>query len=543
MVGLLLLGFVAQAAIAAVRDSVTIDEFVGLPVGLYSLEHVDFSSESMNPPFFRCFAVIPLWLAGVQAPASDGHWAMGLDFMRAHAGAYQQMVVPARCMVIFAAAALGFLVFRWATGLYGWQSGLVATFLYALSPTLLTFAHLVTLDASGTIGWVVAVYLTWRLVESPTVTGAVALGIALGISPALKLSGLVVPVVTAVVVAIRAATEREVPPRRWLALLAIAAATALVTLNALYRFDGTGAALGSMTFASPRMHALAEQMPALRSPLPAPFLRSLDVLFVGDEPAEPAYFLAGRWSMRGWWYYHLVAFALKTPLALVGTSALALVAWALRRSPARRDYCVFVPALAIFVANALLNPLNIGVRHALPAYPLLMIAASPWLARGLQGLASAERRPSELARGLLAASLLAWLTLANASVAPRYIQYFNELTGGPEHGHEWLIDSNLDWGQDLLRLDAYMRGRGLDSVHLAYFGRIDPWAYGIRYTPLLEGRSHGTAVVSASLLMGRPYWLWTEPGRLTWSRNGAFAWLRHYTPVGRIGSMFVFELP
>src|ERR1044072_9704484 len=56
--------FVAQAAIAAMRDSVTIDEFVGLPVGLYTLQTVDFRSESMNPPFFRTFAAFPLLLLG-----------------------------------------------------------------------------------------------------------------------------------------------------------------------------------------------------------------------------------------------------------------------------------------------------------------------------------------------------------------------------------------------------------------------------------------------------------------------------------------------
>jgi hypothetical protein len=46
------------------KDSVTVDAFVGLPVGLYTLQAVDFRSESMNPPFFRSFAALPLLIMG-----------------------------------------------------------------------------------------------------------------------------------------------------------------------------------------------------------------------------------------------------------------------------------------------------------------------------------------------------------------------------------------------------------------------------------------------------------------------------------------------
>src|SRR5262249_41917672 len=142
-----------------------------------------------------------------------------------------------------------------------------------------------------------------------------------------------------------------------------------------------------------------------------------------------------------------------------------------------------------FVANSLLNPLNIGVRHALPAYPLLAIAASPWLAGPLARLAGRSRALRDFAGATLSTALLAWFIYGSVRVAPRYLQYFNEIAGGPANGHQWLIDSNLDWGQDLIRLSEYMRRRGLESVHLGYFGRVDPRVYGIWFTPLVEGES------------------------------------------------------
>ena len=48
----------------------------------------------------------------------------------------------------------------------------------------------------------------------------------------------------------------------------------------------------------------------------------------------------------------------------------------------------------------------------------------------------------------LVAALALWYVGANAFIFPNYLAYFNELIGGPRNGYLWLVDSNLDWGQD-----------------------------------------------------------------------------------------------
>jgi hypothetical protein len=542
--------FALQAGVAAVKDSVTIDEFVGLPVGLYTLQAVDFRSESMNPPFFRSFAALPLLLHGPPAPRippmnERNDWAMGYAFMNEYASMYQALFVPARCVVIFAAILLGALVFSWAADLYGPRSGLAALALYAFSPTILAHSHLVTLDLSGAIGWFATAYLTWRLLESPSASRSLTLGTVLGLAMVLKLSGVVLPAVVAMIVVVAGLAEPWERRRmtRLFAHLGLAEVLALAILNALYRFEGSGRPIGEMSFESQRLVHLSHWLPWLRIPLPEPFLKSLDVLFLGDQPLEPPYFLAGAWSMHGWWYYHLVAFALKTTLPLLLTGLFATAAWVRGRSEGRRDYCVFIPIVVLFAANSITNPLNIGVRHALGAYPLLAVAAAPWLAKPIDRIIAGSRTTRDSLAALLSASLLFWHVQGSLSVAPRYLQFFNELAGGPSNGHRWLIDSNIDWGQDLIRLADYMRRSDLPSVSLAYFGRVDPAVYGIKYTPLVENESHGPAVVSASLLMGRPYWIWRSPGQLSWARHGEYAWLQKHQPVARVGSMFVFDLP
>ena len=59
------------------------------------------------------------------------------------------------------------------------------------------------------------------------------------------------------------------------------------------------------------------------------------------------------------------------------------------------------------------------------------------------------------------------------------------LLAGPwQNWSNILVDSNLDWGQDLPALKQVMEERGIDSVNLAYFGKAVPEVYGVRYRPL-----------------------------------------------------------
>jgi hypothetical protein len=43
------------------------------------------------------------------------------------------------------------------------------------------------------------------------------------------------------------------------------------------------------------------------------------------------------------------------------------------------------------------------------------------------------------------------------------------------------VDSNVDWGQDLIRLKRWMTAHGVAEVDLAYFGTADPRAYDIAF--------------------------------------------------------------
>jgi 4-amino-4-deoxy-L-arabinose transferase-like glycosyltransferase len=539
-IGVLLAVFAAQAWLAALRDSVTIDEFVHLPVGLYALETGDLSLDPINPPHTRMLAALPVLLEApaFAPPPGTPHWGLGYHLMLANAERYHELFLPARAMIIALTLLLGVVVAFWASDLYGTACGLVAAFLFAFSPAMLAHAHLVTLDASGALGFTATAWAAWRLIERASLRAALAMGAALGIASLLKLSGFVLVAVVFAGVAVRALRERDRPWRDWAGLLAAAILTATLVINAGYGFAGTFAPLARAQLAGGGALAqLREAAPWLRLPLPLSFVDGIDmVMNVGKHP-EPSSFLAGELSSQGWRYYHLAAFALKTSLPVLLLALGCFGHALLRGGMGRREYALWIPIVLIFLFNSLFNSLQIGVRHVLPAYPLLFVAISPRVTLLLAGWKRGGRAKAIAAA---AALLLAWHAAGTIAVAPRYLQFFNELAGGAEGGHRWLIDSNIDWGQDLIRLREYLQRERIDVVNLAYFGRVNPKVYGIQFAPL-ERDSRGIAVISATFLMGRPY-LWYLGGRLRWLPAQTYAWLREREPIARVGSMFVYRL-
>ena len=181
--------------------------------------------------------------------------------------------------------------------------------------------------------------------------------------------------------------------------------------------------------------------------------------------------MLGETSANGFWSYFPVAFIVKTPLPTLVLLVVALVSWGLRPSRRRTLLVLLIPPLLYFLA-AMWSKLNIGLRHILPIYPFIFVVV---------GAIAAELWTSKttVKRGFLIV-LACWYVWSSAMIYPHYLVYFNELAGGPANGHRVLIDSNLDWGQDLKGLKRWMDRHGQTSIQLHYFGSIYPEYYGIQ---------------------------------------------------------------
>lgn len=311
----------------------------------------------------------------------------------------------------------------------------------------------------------------------------------------------------------------------------LALVVAIVVLNLAYMsLPFASVPFGDLTFATPTMRRLMSVVPNwLPSPFPMEFLRGLDAQF--SEAPYDAYLL-GTFNTTGFWNYYLVGVLVKTPEPILLLALAALTFWQ-RLSP--REIPLLVVAVGAFVVTSLVGHKNIGMRYVLFVAPLVAI----WIGR----IATAplwHTRPRLVRRGV--AVLCAWLIAVTLSSWPHYLAYFNAASGGADNGHAYLLDSNLDWGQDLITLRDYMAREHIDAIDLAYFGRVDPKAiYGINYTPFWDTIGHRHVVISANFLWGRGYGIYGT-GRALAERD-QFRTFLSVTPAAILGhSLYVYDL-
>jgi len=576
-VALLLLIFV-QALGSARLKSPTMDEQNHIARGLAYLRTGDLRLSVEHPPLVNALCALPLLLCPqIKLPLDHPSWQSGAwyafadEFLwRANAADVDCIVFLTRLPVIGLALLLGALVYRWARELGGVRAGLLALFLLACDPNILAHARLVTTDMGVTVFSFLAAYTLWRVLQrgpgsQPGETSGkwrenvppllspgakqkgererglggegLLAGIALGLALTAKFSALLLVPLFLILVLWQAITRRTLRPLLALTLILVLAS---FTIWAVYGFE-----IGPPSTGGPS--------------LPAPsYLRGVQAILRRTEGGNPA-FLMGRYSTTGWWYYFPVAFLIKTP---VPTLLLLLVSLVLtvRHRTWNRDLFLLLPMIAFFGVN-LFSRLNIGYRHLLPVLPFVFVYTARvtssefrvqgsrfWVSGSESQTWTLKPETGSLTRAI-GGLLAVWYLLSALLIYPDYLAYFNELAGGPANGYRWLVDSNLDWGQDLPGLRRYVEARGLTQVYLSWFGSARPEHYAIPYRPLPGYPLHqgdaeafafnpyhpapGTYAISATNLQG-----------VALRDHDTFLWFRQRRPVARIGySIFVYEVP
>lgn len=224
-------------------------------------------------------------------------------------------------------------------------------------------------------------------------------------------------------------------------------------------------------------------------------------------------FLNGQASTGGnhWFFPYLVL--VKTPLPSLGLLALGLAALITRggRSGARdavRPEDATDPRplpeitfplwgfIVLYGVIAVASTTNIGIRHLLPVYPVLFVLAGAiiWWLPGPAYAAPARTSPGWTRAGWLAAGLAVLLVADVLRAWPDYIAYFNQLVP-PAQAYRHVVDSSLDWGQDLPAAARYIETHpGGGPYFLAYFGTDSPRRYGVKArqvygNPAIEGNT------------------------------------------------------
>ncbi len=335
------------------------------------------------------------------------------------------IVTAARVPVIIFPVLLALAAWAWARAHFGRGGGLLALALVVTCPDVLGHGALVTTDVPFAAFALLAGFSLDRLVHDGRARWLGLLGLALGGALATKFSAVFLVVGLALAGAGAAALRPPVPARSVVLGGVVVAAIALVVIAAAY--------LG-------------------QAPLAA-YRRGLGSVYAGAA-SDYLGLCLGRYAPR-FWYYFLVAPALKLPLGTLGLLLAALVLSITVRAGRRAEILLHVPALVLLVATSVFAA-PVGSRYMIPALAFLLVSA---------GRVAVWARASRLRQVAIGLALVA--NLAHMAVEhPFHASSVNALGGPAQSFYRRLDDSNQDWGQGLKALARWQRERGVPRIML-----------------------------------------------------------------------------
>lgn len=503
--------------------SLTTDETFHLACGIEYLSNHSFT-DLENPPIARALQALgPYLLLRARPVARSDIREAGL-FIIVEAGGFKRAIVPARSgtLIFFLLACL--VVGFWAGRSFGKPIAVLAVALYTLLPTTLADAGLDTTDMAlgASVGAAFLAAILWA--EKPTWQRALLLGACAALAVLSKFTAVgYVPLSIVLALACYWAVRRPSRQELWhmagqrAVTLLLAGATTALLIWAAYGFS-----FGEMRLIQGRIFSL-----------PAPeFFEGVQWAWAHVRAGHSS-FLLGKTGDSGWWYYYPVALAVKTPIAFLIMSAIGIYVCLRRR--AQPVYLFPLALCAAILLPAMCGSIDIGIRHIEPIYLGLSVIAALGLAQVLRAI------HPEIVAGAMAAALLAWMTVSVAVYHPDYLAYFNGFAGA--HPENVLVDSNYDWGQEMIYLAKYLREMKVKKVYLACLQGVGNhdymrlW-YGLPQVENMDARVQlpGWSVICPTIDKAyRSQMLPDAPGMIPWYDQVA--------PTKRLGPLALYYIP
>ena len=454
-----------------------------------------------------------------------------------HNGAYFRNLSLARMgtLVFFLMATI--VVWIWTRELFGQPAAAFAALIFTTLPLVLAHSGLATTDMAICATLTLTLYFFCQWLQKRSIRWAALFGAAAGLTVLSKFSALLfLPVGILTISFLHLLYEPKNLKRTHLYFysilkgLGIAAVVAMVVIWAGYRFS-LGTLSGDLNFFYNRMESSLTNLPLLTQILhnvkdlriiPAPELGSGIISVLQQNTKGQAYYFLGRSRGVSWMFFPVVFVVKSTiPFLILAAGGAVLAA---KKGIVNRDWRIVAPlvaAVAIFI-SVLPSRINIGLRHILPVFPLLSIGAGfalSWLYQ--------KRKRWRLASAA-ATVLLLWHIASGVLCHPDYLAYFNELAN--RHPEHIVVDSDLDWGQDLARLAEVLKEKKVTNFSLAYFGSADIYRHGLPKFQELEPREPTTGWVAVSLFKLKA--------------TNRYRWLSAYKPVASAGkSIWLYYIP
>lgn len=362
------------------------------------------------------------------------------------------------------------MCFKWATELYTPWAGLIAASLWALNPTVLGHGQLITADvSSGSLG-LLSVYVYWRWLAASSYRNTFIAGGCLGLALMTKFTWILFfglfPLIWIVLKILpnHGFTQTNSNWKSQSIQLVLILCLACLVVNSMYLFTGSFRKLGSYGFVShslggepvsgkpvsvPRYRFRGTSCENLPVPFPEDFILGIDQQRLDLETPHPV-FVAGTMRARGTWWYYLYALFVKEPVSNILLFFMACVAFVTvgKKSNRNSELVLLAPAVVVLLATSLQSNMTNHPRYLIAMYPFVFIWISG-LSDKYSAFGSGVLR--QISHSLVCISLVVGLYSF-----PNGLSFFNSLAGGPGNGHNHLLDSSIDWGQDSLKVKKWI---------------------------------------------------------------------------------------
>jgi len=444
----------ARLVTTAWQKSATYDEAFYISYGYSLLKTGDYRFSIDKPPLVPVISALPLVFLKPEFNTADPDWQKAAGWMNSkeknpwgEPGSYRwsfslkflfdntlsvgRMLFFSRVSVIFAVIFLGLLAFLLTKSQFGPAAGYYFLFFYTFCPNILGNSFLTTEDSIVSALIYISALSFLALLDKPSYKTGALTGLFTALALLSKHTALFLFPVFLVLLLIAVFTKKIALKKRiileYLAVFAVSFLIIAFTIALAYKF-----AWFKLYFIN------------IKNTL----------LYQGRGQAA---FCWGNYSYTGFWYYYLVCLLFKTPLPLFLLALLApfklFNTKKLTRDRVIKLLGIIVPAVLI-IAFASINKIQLGMRYILPAYVFILCLCA----------LVAEKYKA------VSYVMCAWLAFNSLSIHPDYMAYFNGLTYFGGGGQNFLVDSNMDWGQDLRGLKKYIEKEKVTDVVMSYYG-------------------------------------------------------------------------
>ncbi len=563
-------------------DTFTFDETAHVAAGYSYLTQKDYRLNPEHPPLIKDLAAFPLLFLGLSFPKDEASWIqqepppwwMQFDFasqfLYKAGNNPDQIMFWSKLAMIILLVFFGWFIFYSTKKLFNNKVAVISLFFYCFSPTFLAHGRLITTDVGAALGVVLSTYFWLKFLKNSSIKNTFLTGIIFCITMLIKFSLITLIPFLAFITIVYAwlFTQKNhlINFLKYLGKTFLIALTGIILVIYPVYFHHT--------FNLPHQQQLRDTEFLLSHSSIPHFLQEINIWLVKNDFFRPlghyilglllginrsttghTTFFLGEISAQGWKTYFPVVYAIKEPLAFHILTLIALLYLALlikkpfwqnsvqkAKEWIRFHFVEFtmLAFLAIYWLTSLNTKLNIGIRHLLPAFPFTFILIANVLTLIL-------KPPYLKIKYAVLSAFFVWQIISVISVFPHFLAYFNELVGGPENGYLYVVNSNIDWGQDLKRLKKWLQENKIDKIYLDYFGggnpdyylkeKYLPW-WGNRDSKELLQKSY-LAISVNQLQGGRAF-----PVKGYEPPSDYYMWLYRYEPpIAKIGySIFVYYI-